>query len=58
MFHFRALAEDQRRSIQKGIEILMAPEEREKWREKAERMVGEKGALTGFLMERVLSFRF
>ena len=58
VFNFRASAEGQKRSIQKGIEILRAPEERGKWREKAERMVGEKGALTAFLVERVLSFRF
>ena len=56
VFNFSASAEDQRRSIQKGVEILRAPEERVRWREKARRMVGEKDDLTGFLTEKVLRY--
>ncbi len=54
VFNFTASKEDQVRSVQKGVEILRAPEDREVWRNKAKRMVGEKGDLTAFLVERVL----
>ena len=53
VFNFRASAEGQRRSIQKGVEILSAPEERGKWLEKGKRMVGEKEELTAFLVNYV-----
>jgi len=53
VFNFSASPEDQERAIKKGIEILRADGDREVWREKAGRMIGEKEDLTGFLVDNV-----
>ncbi len=54
VFHFTTRPGEPERAIEKGVEILGRPEDRAEWRRKAERMVGEKGDLTAFLVERVL----
>jgi len=56
VFNFSTSREDQRRSIQKGVEILRADGARGEWREKAGRMGGEKIDLTAFLMGRVVKW--
>jgi hypothetical protein len=56
VFNFSTSPEDQERAIKKGVEILRADGDREAWRRKAGKMVGEKIDLTGFLTERVLRF--
>jgi hypothetical protein len=57
VFNFSNSRDDQLRSVQKGIEILkMSEASRRVWRDKAERMIGEKIDLTKFLVETVLEF--
>ena len=43
VFNFGTSREEQGRSVKKGVEILTTPEVKRQWRDKAGRMVGEKG---------------
>ena len=56
VFNFTNGRAEQERSIAKGVEILGMSEDREQWRQKRDRMLGEKIDMTGFLVEEVLRF--
>jgi len=50
VFNFTESEEDQRRSIEKGVELLSTPGIREEWQKKREKMLSEKIDVTAFLV--------
>ena len=50
IFNFTESAEDQERSIQKGIELLSTPGIREEWQKRRDRMLDDKIDITAFLV--------
>ncbi|MCE5250168.1 DUF354 domain-containing protein, partial [bacterium] len=51
VFNFSDSAEDQERSIQKGIELLTTPRVKELWREKRDRILSEKIDVTRYITD-------
>ncbi len=56
VFNFTESEEDQRRSIEKGVELLSTPGIREEWQRKRERMLADKIDVTAFLVWFVENF--
>ncbi len=50
VFNFTGSLEDQKKSVQKGVELLAVPGIKSKWHKKRDRMLGDKIDLTGFLI--------
>ncbi|RZB35940.1 MAG: uncharacterized protein SRB2_02738 [Desulfobacteraceae bacterium Eth-SRB2] len=50
VFNYTALVADQKKSIQKGIELLKRPDLKNDWKAKRERMLADKIDVTAFLV--------